>query len=158
MDFNTKFMKQRHTCIDKYVKSFEFKEKSLEKLQKERKNIEKDFVPFLGDLDNKLFNNYFESGKQYFMRGEYALVNNGFSKCMWLDDFGKSFGTYNFYGIENVPKVDFLGDVIPMVRSEAIKKVRMHYDCAKEYGIVLDRKSLPTNVDYKMLEIFFNTN
>ena len=40
MDFNTEFMKQRHTCIDKYVKSFEFEEKSLEKLQKERKNVQ----------------------------------------------------------------------------------------------------------------------
>ena len=37
MDFNTEFMKQRHNCIDKYVKSFEFEEKSLEKLQKGRK-------------------------------------------------------------------------------------------------------------------------
>ena len=157
-DFNAEFMKQRENCFDNYVKSFEFQEKNLENLQKERETIEKDFVPFLGDLDNNLFNNYFESAKQYFMRGNYVLVNTGFSKKMWVDDFGTAYGTYNFYGVENVPKVEFMTDVRPMMRTEAISKVREHYAEAKNYGLELDRKSLPVEIDYKALEIFFNVS
>ena len=154
-NINAEFMKQRENCL---VKSFEFQEKSLENLQKEREIIEKNFIPFLGDLDNKLFNNYFESAKQYFMRGSYVLVNTGFSKKMWVDDFGTAYGTYNFYGVENVPKVEFMTDVSPMMRTEAISKVRQHYADAKNYGLELDRKTLPVEIDYKVLEIFFNTN
>lgn len=155
-DFNKEFMKKRENCL---VKSFEFQEKSLENLQKERETIEKDFVPFLGELDNKMFNNYFESAKQFFMRNEYPLVNTGFSKKMWVDDFGTAYGTYNFsHGIENVPKVNFLMDVRPMIRTEAISKVRQHYADAKNYGLELDRKTLPVEIDYKALEMFFNTN
>ena len=160
-NFNAEFMKQRHNCIDNYVKTFDFEEKNIEKLQKERKSIEKDFIPFFPDLDNnKLFNNYFESRKQYFMSKKQTSLNSGFSKNMWFDDFGKAFGTYNFYGVENVPKVEFMESVKPMFRSEAIEKIRKHYNCAKEYGIELDRKTLPSSVivDYKMLEIFSSTN
>ena len=152
-DFNKEFMKKRENCL---VKSFEFQERSLENLQKERE--EKNFVPFLGELDNTVFNNYFESAKQFFMRNEYPLVNTGFSKKMWVDDFGTAYGTYNFYSVENVPKVNFVVDTSPMVRTEAISKVREHYKDAENYGIVLDRKSLPVEIDYKAIEIFFNSN
>ena len=154
-DINAEFMKQRENCL---VKSFEFQEKSLENLQKEREIIEKDFIPFLGDLNNTLFNNYFESAKQFFVRNEYPLFNTGFSNKMWVCDFGTAYGTYNFYGVENIPKVDFMGNVRPMVRTDAISKVREHYAEAKNYGLELDRKSLPVEIDYKALEIFFNVS
>ena len=54
--------------------------------------------------------------------------------------------------------MDFMGSVGPMVRTEAISKVREHYDEAKRYGFEPNRKTLPLVVDYKMLEMFFNTN
>ena len=54
--------------------------------------------------------------------------------------------------------MDFMGVVRPMVRTEAISKVREHYDETKRYGLELDRKTLPLVVDYKTLEMFFNTN
>ena len=105
--FNVEF----HSCFVNYVKTFEFEEKSIEKLQKERKNIEK-----------------------YFMRNKYPL-NTSFS--MLVNDFG-------------IEKVDFIRNVCPMVRSEAIEKVRIHYNTE------LHRKKLPTKIDYKLLEMFFN--
>ena len=106
--FNVEF----HSCI----KSFEFEEKSIEKLQKKEKNIEK-----------------------YFMHNKYPL-NTSFSTYMLVNDF-------------SIERVDFIGKVCPMVRSEAIEKVRIHYN-----SIELHRKKLPTKIDYKLLEMFFNTN
>lgn len=49
--------------------------------------------------------------------------------------------------------VDFIRNVHPILRSEAIEKIRMRYD-----GIELDTKKLPAKIDYKLLEVFFNTN
>ncbi len=92
------------------------------------------------------------------MRNEYPLVNTGFSKKMWLMTLEQHMAHITFIVSKTFLKVNFVVDTSPMVRTEAISKVREHYKDAENYGIVLDRKSLPVEIDYKAIEIFFNSN
>ena len=94
------------------------------------------------EFEEKILKSYKKKEKnieKYFMHNKYPL-NTSFSTYMLVNDFG-------------IEKVDFIRNVRPILRSEAIEKIRMRYD-----GIELDRTKLPAKIDYKLLEVFFNTN
>lgn len=141
---NNEFLKNKHLCFDKYVDdNFILKEKTIEQLKEERNNMEK--IPFLQEIhyNNKLFNNYFESAKVFFVQKNYKIKNNGFSKNMWLCDFGKSFGTFNFAnGIENIPKINFNRNICSMNSIDIQNKINEHYYNAKQYNIIINKETL----------------
>lgn len=143
LKFNNEFLKNKHLCFDKYVdNNFILKEKTIEQLKEERQNMEK--ITFLQEIqyNNQLFNNYFESAKNFFVQKNYQIKNNRFTKNMWLCDFGKSFGTFNFSnGIENVPKLYFNRNIYSMSSIDIQNKINEHCHDAIQYGIIINKET-----------------